>query len=174
MLAAVAGGTAAGAALLAALAFPAALPAQEAVAQSAIRLGHLRPSVPNNSSLSGECRPGASGELVCDFVWTWLEYRVDPGDLEAQTARQIARVRQEIVSQGLTRYLEQLCYPAEEIDDYKFRLPERTRREIFAQLAAAELAERARAIQANTWKGHTWSREDDRGHYERVAALGGL
>jgi len=60
--------------------------------------------------------------------------------------------------------------PTEEIDDYKFRLPERTRREIFAELAAAELAERARAIQANTWNGHLWSREDDRGHYERVAA----
>lgn len=59
--------------------------------------------------------------------------------------------------------------PTEEIDDYRFRLPERTRREIFAELAAAELAERARAIQANTWKGHLWSREDDRGHYERVA-----
>jgi hypothetical protein len=24
------------------------------------------------------------------------------------------------------------------------------------------------AIAANTWKGHLWSREDDRGHYERV------
>lgn len=60
--------------------------------------------------------------------------------------------------------------PTEEIEDYRFRLPERTRREIFAELATAELAERARAIQANTWKGHLWSREDDRGHYERVAA----
>lgn len=60
--------------------------------------------------------------------------------------------------------------PVEEIEDYKFRLPERTRREIFAELATAELAERARAVQANTWKGHLWSREDDRGHYERVAA----
>ena len=60
--------------------------------------------------------------------------------------------------------------PIQEIDDYKFRLPERTRREIFAELATAELAERTRAIQANTWKGHLWSREDDRGHYERVAA----
>jgi|GEM_PF-1275797 len=60
--------------------------------------------------------------------------------------------------------------PTEEIEDYKFRLPERTRREIFAQLAAAELAERARAIKANTWKGHLWSREDDRGHHERLAA----
>ena len=60
--------------------------------------------------------------------------------------------------------------PVQEIDDYRFRLPEHTRREIFADLAAAELAERARAIAANTWGGHLWSREDDRGYYERVAA----
>jgi hypothetical protein len=59
--------------------------------------------------------------------------------------------------------------PVEEIEDYRFRLPERERREIFAELAAAELAERARAIQANSWNGQLWSREDDRGHYERVA-----
>lgn len=59
--------------------------------------------------------------------------------------------------------------PTEEIDDYRFRIPERTRREIFTELAVAELAERARAIQANSWNGHLWSREDDRGHYERVA-----
>lgn len=58
--------------------------------------------------------------------------------------------------------------PSEEIEDYRFRLPERTRREIFAEIAAAEGAERRRAIQENTWKGHLWSREDDRGHYERV------
>jgi hypothetical protein len=59
--------------------------------------------------------------------------------------------------------------PAVEIDDYRFRLPERMRREIFAEVAAAELAERQRAIAANTWKGHAWSTEDDRGHYERIA-----
>lgn len=59
--------------------------------------------------------------------------------------------------------------PTEEVDDYRFRLPERTRREIFEELATAELAERARAAAANTWNGHLWSREDDRGHYERVA-----
>jgi hypothetical protein len=60
--------------------------------------------------------------------------------------------------------------PVEEIDDYKFKLPERTRREIFAELAAAEIAERQRAISANTWNGHPWSREDDRGYYERALA----
>jgi hypothetical protein len=59
--------------------------------------------------------------------------------------------------------------PTEEIEDYRFRLPERTRREIFAELATAELSERARAIAANSWNGHLWSREDDRGHYERIA-----
>ena len=60
--------------------------------------------------------------------------------------------------------------PTQEIDDYSFRLPEHTRREIFADLAAAEVVERARAIQANSWNGQLWSREDDRGYYERVAA----
>jgi hypothetical protein len=59
--------------------------------------------------------------------------------------------------------------PTEEIDDYRFRLAEHTRRAIFAELATAELAERERAIKANSWHGHLWSREDDRGHYERVA-----
>jgi hypothetical protein len=59
--------------------------------------------------------------------------------------------------------------PSEEIEDYKFRLPERTRREIFAEMAVAEAAERKRAIEQNTWKGHLWSREDDRGHAERMA-----
>lgn len=58
--------------------------------------------------------------------------------------------------------------PSEEIEDYRFRLPERTRREIFTEIAVAEVAERKRAIEQNTWKGHLWSREDDRGHYERV------
>ena len=43
--------------------------------------------------------------------------------------------------------------PTEEIEDYKFRLPERTRREVFAELATAELAERARAIQAEHVEG---------------------
>jgi hypothetical protein len=62
--------------------------------------------------------------------------------------------------------------PTEEVDDYRFKLPERTRREMFADLATAELAERERAIKANSWGGHLWSREDDRGHYERVAARG--
>jgi hypothetical protein len=58
--------------------------------------------------------------------------------------------------------------PSEEIDDWRFRLPERTRREIFAEIALAEEAERARAVEQNTWNGHLWSREDDRGHFERV------
>jgi len=62
--------------------------------------------------------------------------------------------------------------PTEEIEDYRFRLPEHTRRDIFRDLATVEVAERARAIAANTWGGHLWSREDDRGHYERVAARG--
>jgi hypothetical protein len=58
--------------------------------------------------------------------------------------------------------------PAEEIEDYRFRLPERTRRELFAEIAAAEVEERKRAIEHDRWRGHLWSREDDRGHAERV------
>ncbi len=54
----------------------------------------------------------------------------------------------------------------------RFGIPEATRRQIFTELATAEVAERKRAIDGNTWKGHLWSREDDRGHYERVAARG--
>jgi hypothetical protein len=67
-----------------------------------------------------------------------------------------------------------LPIPTEELDDYRFRLPERTRKEIFAKIAVAEDAERQRAIREKTWvlpgypNGHQWSREDDRGHYERV------
>ena len=57
----------------------------------------------------------------------------------------------------------------EDIEGYRFRIPDETRHAIFDELAAAELAERDRAIKANTWGGHAWSREDDRGHYERVA-----
>lgn len=65
--------------------------------------------------------------------------------------------------------------PTQEVEDYRFRLPERVRREIFGKIAAAEIAERQRAIRERTWilpgypNGHQWSREDDRGHYERVA-----
>ncbi|MBX3191366.1 MAG: hypothetical protein KF819_30490 [Labilithrix sp.] len=58
--------------------------------------------------------------------------------------------------------------PSEEIEDYRFRLPERIRKEIFLEIAGAEQAERARAVQQNTWHGHLWSREDDRGHVERM------
>jgi len=58
--------------------------------------------------------------------------------------------------------------PSEEIEDYRFRLPERVRREIFMEIAGPEAAERKRAIEHDKWKGHLWSREDDRGHFERV------
>jgi hypothetical protein len=52
----------------------------------------------------------------------------------------------------------------------RFGLDEKARKEIFAELATAEAAERARAISQNTWNGHLWSREDDRGWHERVLA----
>lgn len=53
---------------------------------------------------------------------------------------------------------------------YRYGLPEETRHEIFEQLAEAEKAERERAITHNTWGGHAWSREDDRGHVEMTLA----
>jgi len=58
--------------------------------------------------------------------------------------------------------------PSEEIEDYRFRLPERTRREIFTEIATGEIAERKRQVEVDKWHGHLWSREDDRGHFERV------
>ena len=58
--------------------------------------------------------------------------------------------------------------PSEEIEDYRFRLPERTRREIFGEIAENEQTTRTHALQTNSWNGHLWSREDDRGHFERV------
>src|SRR5579871_4182854 len=38
-----------------------------------------------------------------------------------------------------------IAIPTEEIEDYRFRLPERTRREIFEAIAEGEIAERKRA-----------------------------
>lgn len=73
-----------------------------------------------------------------------------------------------VVTAPLLDAKELTFIPSEEIDDYRFRLPERTRREIFMEIAAAENAERKRAVDQNTWKGHLWSREDDRGHFERL------
>ncbi len=60
--------------------------------------------------------------------------------------------------------------PSEELPGDKFRLNELERKEIFREFAAAEIAERARGISQNTWNGHAWSREDDRGYIERTTA----
>ncbi len=68
----------------------------------------------------------------------------------------------------LVRAKPPIPIPSEEIEDYRFRLPERTRREIFAQIAENEQPTREQALQANSWNGHLWSREDDRGHFERI------
>jgi hypothetical protein len=59
--------------------------------------------------------------------------------------------------------------PSQEFPGDKFRLSEERRKEIFEELATAELAERKRAINQNTWQGQLWSREDDRGWYEAKA-----
>lgn len=57
---------------------------------------------------------------------------------------------------------------AEGPGDQRFELDEKTRKAIFAELAAAELAERKRHVDGNTWQGHLWSREDDRGWQEHT------
>lgn len=56
---------------------------------------------------------------------------------------------------------------ADEYLGFKFGIAEGARREIFAELARAEKAERVRAVAQNTWRGHAWSREDDRGSVEQ-------
>ena len=59
--------------------------------------------------------------------------------------------------------------PTQEYPGDRFRLSEDRRKEIFTELATLELAERKRAIDQNTWNGHAWSREDDRGWWEAKA-----
>ena len=59
---------------------------------------------------------------------------------------------------------------SDEYYDHRFGLRLEKRQAIFNDLAAVEIAERQRAIEGNTWQGHAWSREDDRGHYEMTAA----
>jgi len=76
--------------------------------------------------------------------------------------------RLNVLAAPLTHAKPPIPIPSEEIEDYRFRLPERTRREIFQQIAENEQALRAQALQANSWDGHLWSREDDRGHFERL------
>lgn len=55
-------------------------------------------------------------------------------------------------------------------EGYRYGLKDETRHEIFEQLAEAEKNERQRAVAQNTWGGHAWSREDDRGHVEMTLA----
>lgn len=55
-------------------------------------------------------------------------------------------------------------------EGHRYGMPLEERKAVFAELAKVETAERARAIAENTWGGHQWSREDDRGHYEMTAA----
>ncbi len=60
--------------------------------------------------------------------------------------------------------------PSVEPAGVKFGLAEVTRREIFAEMATAEFADRDRDIKGHTWKDHAWSQEDDRGYRERALA----
>lgn len=60
--------------------------------------------------------------------------------------------------------------PQAEPPGVRFGLPDATRKAIFVELAAAEIADRDHDVKANTWKGHAWSQEDDRGYRERALA----
>jgi hypothetical protein len=51
--------------------------------------------------------------------------------------------------------------------DVRFGLDEKTRREIFDELAAGEVAERHRQVAINNFNGHKWSQEDDHGRVQR-------
>jgi hypothetical protein len=52
----------------------------------------------------------------------------------------------------------------------RFGMTETVRRDVFRELADAEINERRRAITMNTWGGHAWSREDDLGYVQRARA----
>ncbi len=52
----------------------------------------------------------------------------------------------------------------------RFGMTEAMRREVFRELADAEVNERRRALTLNTWGGHAWSREDDLGYVQRARA----
>lgn len=80
----------------------------------------------------------------------------------------VAYGRWKALVQPMLRAKAPATIPNQEVDDYRFRLPLRTRQEIFAEMAAGEIAERKRAVDQNTWKGHLWSREDDRGYVEKT------
>jgi hypothetical protein len=58
----------------------------------------------------------------------------------------------------------------DEYEGHRYGMTLAERQAIFADLAAVEIAERQRAIAQNTWGGHAWSREDDRGWKEMTAA----
>jgi hypothetical protein len=61
--------------------------------------------------------------------------------------------------------------PALRVDgpgDLHLEMDENTRKAIFSELAALEQKTRKDGIERNTWNGHLWSREDDRGWGERM------
>lgn len=66
----------------------------------------------------------------------------------------------------LTKPWRQVPLGGEEHEGHRYGLTLEKRKAIFDELAAAEIAERKRAIEKNTWDGHLWSREDDRGYQE--------
>jgi hypothetical protein len=70
----------------------------------------------------------------------------------------------------LSRNYVQTPLGGDAYDGHRYGMKLAQRKAIFAELAAAEKAQRDRAIAQNTWHGHAWSREDDRGYQERALA----
>ncbi|MCA9588832.1 MAG: hypothetical protein KC657_26130 [Myxococcales bacterium] len=70
----------------------------------------------------------------------------------------------------LSRNVVQTPLGGDAYDGHRYGMKLALRKAIFAELAAAEKAQRERAVAQNTWHGHAWSREDDRGYQERALA----
>ncbi len=70
----------------------------------------------------------------------------------------------------LTKRSQPTPLGGEEHEGHRYGMMLEKRKAIFDELAAAEIAERQRALAANTWEGHLWSREDDRGYKEMTLA----
>ena len=70
----------------------------------------------------------------------------------------------------LTNIPKRSALNGDSYDGMRYGITLEKRKAMFAELAKVETAERARAIAQNTWNGHAWSREDDRGHYEMTTA----
>lgn len=94
-------------------------------------------------------------------VWRVLAWTLSLGLL-------VVRLRSIVIP--ISSHHEATALGSDSYEGFRYGVPLEKRRAIFAELAATEIAERQRAIEKNTWGGHAWSREDDRGHREMTRA----